>query len=260
MDDVKTRRYVMSLENKLEMGVRFLDDIHDEFRERCKMVAPGKPFPGDVVSRVKRQYKEIRDRMAEIRAIQQLLRGKYRQAVRKNPVRDKKVDELGFAFKNYYSSFEFNLRAGERLRRKAEQERMKPPALFRGHENNLKFNEGLKLLNRKDGRYHSLSVVFVKGDPTSIGEICRSGVGLKGGDIVERYAEDEIRLSIAHGEESESRGIEEVMRGFLLGEGLKSVRCAIFRVENEGDLGRDIEGLLHRTLESMDIGELKVVR
>jgi len=260
MEDLKTRRYVMSLENKLELGVRFLDDIHDEFRERCRMVAPGKPFPGDVVSRVKRQYKEIRDRMAEIRAIQQLLKGKYRQAARKNPVRDKKIDELGFAFKNYYSNFEFNLRTIERLRRKAEQERMKPHALFRGHENNLKFNEGLKLLNRKDGGYHSLSVVFVKGDPMSIEEICRSGIGLKGGDVAERYAGDEIRLSIAHGEESESRRIEEVMRGFLLSEGLKSVRCAIFRVEHEGDLGRNIEGLLHRALESMENKELKVVR
>jgi len=198
--------------------------------------------------------------MAEIRAIQQLLKGKYRQAARKNPVRDKKIDELGFAFKNYYSNFEFNLRTIERLRRKAEQERMKPHALFRGHENNLKFNEGLKLLNRKDGGYHSLSVVFVKGDPMSIEEICRSGIGLKGGDVAERYAGDEIRLSIAHGEESESRRIEEVMRGFLLSEGLKSVRCAIFRVEHEGDLGRNIEGLLHRALESMENKELKVVR
>jgi hypothetical protein len=116
------------------------------------------------------------------------------------------------------------------------------------------------LLNRKDGGYHSLSVVFVQGDPTSIEEIGRSGMGLKGGDVFERYAEDEIRLSIGHGEESESRRIEEVMRGFLLSEGLKSVRCAIFRVENEGDLRRDIEGLLLRTLESMENKELRVVR
>lgn len=260
MEDVKTRRYVMSLENKVEMGLRFLDDIHDEFRERCRMVTPGRPFPGDVVSRVKRQYKEIRDRMGEIRAIQQLLRGKYRRAARKNPVRDKKIDELGFAFKNYYSSFESNLRTIERLRRKEEQVSIKPPALFRGHENNLKFNQGVKLLNRKDGGYHSLSVVFLKGEPTSIGEVCRSIIGFKREDVVERYAEDEIRLCIAHGEESESRRIEEVMRGFIPSEGLKSVRCAIFRVEHEGDLGRDIEGLLHRTLESMENEEPKVVR
>ncbi|MFQ5843262.1 MAG: hypothetical protein ACE5I8_12595, partial [Thermodesulfobacteriota bacterium] len=66
MEDLKIRRYVMSLENNIDMNCRFLGDIHDEFRDRCKMVAPGKPFPPDVIARVRRQYKEIRDRLAEI--------------------------------------------------------------------------------------------------------------------------------------------------------------------------------------------------
>ena len=45
-----------SLENNIDINCRFLSDIHDEFRDRCKMVAPGKPFPPDVVGRVRRQY------------------------------------------------------------------------------------------------------------------------------------------------------------------------------------------------------------
>ena len=260
MEDLKIRRYVMSLENKMEMNCHFLSDIHDEFRERCKMVAPGRPFPPDVVSRVKRQYKEIRDRLAEIRAIQQMLKGKYRRAARKNPLRDKKIDELGFAFKNHYSSFEFNLRAIERLKRKLEQEPRKPRALFRGYENNLKFKEGLKLLGLREGGCHSISVVFLKGDKASIEEIYERGIRLKEGDVFEKYGDDEIRTSIVHGEESESRRIQEVIRRFFLYEGYKSIKCAIYRVEEEGDLGRDVEGLLYRTLESMGNKELKVVR
>jgi hypothetical protein len=260
MEDLKIKRYVMSLENNMDMNCRFLSDIHDEFRDRCRMVAPGKPFPPDVVARVRRQYKEIRDRLAEIRAIQQLLRGKYRRATRRNPVRDKKIDELGFAFKNYFSSFEFNLRAIERLKRKLEQEQRKAQVLYRSHENNIKFKEGLKLLGPREGGYHSISVVFLKGDKASIEEICERGIRLKERDVFEKYGDDEIRMSIAHGEESESQVIKEVMGKFLLKEALTSVKCAIYRVEKEGDLRRDLEGLLYRALDSMGNKELKVVR
>jgi hypothetical protein len=260
MEDLKTRRYVTSLENNIDINCRFLSDIHDEFRDRCKMVAPGKPFPPDVVARVRRQYQEIRDRLGEIGAVQQLLKGKYRRAAKRNPGRDKKIGELGFAFKNYYSSFEFNVRAIERLKRQSEQERLKPQVLYRSQENNLKFKEGLQLLGRKEGGYHSISVVFLKGDRASIAGICEKGIRLKEGDVFEKYGEDEIRMSIAHEEESERRRIEEVMGRFLLGEVLRSIKCAIYRVEKEGDLRRNIEGLLYQALNSMGNKELKVVR
>jgi hypothetical protein len=250
----------MSLENKIEMDLRFLSDIHDEFRERCRMVAPGKPFPADVVGRVKRQYKEIRDRLTEIRAVQQLLRGKYRRVARKNPLRDKKIDELGFAFKNHYSSFEFNLRAIERLKRMSEQEARKSQALFRDHKSNLKFKEGLKLVGLRGDRYHSISVVFLKGDKATIEEIYTRGIRLKEGDVFEKYRDDEIRISIAHGEESESQRIQDVIRRLLLYQGYKSVKCAIYRIEKGGDMGKNVEALLYQTLESMGNKELKVVR
>ena len=260
MEDLRSRRYVMSLENKIEMDLRFLSDIHDEFRERCRMVAPGKPFPADVVGRVKRQYKEIRDRLTEIRAVQQLLRGKYRRVARKNPLRDKKIDELGFAFKNHYSSFEFNLRAIERLKRMSEQEAMKSQALFRDHKSNLKFKEGLKLVGLRGDSYHSISVVFLKGDKATIEEIYTRGIRLKEGDVFEKYGDDEIRISIAHGEESESQRIQDVIRRLLLYQGYKSVKCAIYRIEKGGDMGKNVEALLYQTLESMGNKELKVVR
>ena len=260
MEDLKIRRYVMSLENNIDMNCRFLSDIYDEFRDRCRMVAPEKPFPPDVVSRVKRRYREVKDRLAEIRAVQQLLKGKYRRATRRDPLRDKKIDELGFAFKNYYSSFEFNLRAIERLKKKSAQEPRRPQVLYRSQENNLKFKEGLKLLGLKEGGYHSISVVFLRGDKASIEEIYERGIRLKEGDVFEKYGDDEIRMSFAHGEESESRKIQEVIRRFLLYEAYESVKCDIYRVEEEGDLGKDVKRLLHQTLDSMGNKELKVVR
>ena len=51
-----------------------------------------------------------------------------------------------------------------------------------------------------------------------------------------------------------------MIRRRLLYEGYKSVKCAIYRVEEQRDLGRDVQGLLYKTLESMGNKELKVVR
>ena len=260
MEDLKIRRYVMSLENNVDMNCRFLSDIHDEFRDRCRMVSPEKSFPPDVVSRVKRQYKEIKDRLAEIRAVQQLLKGKYRRAARRDSLRDKKIDELGFAFKNYYSSFEFNLRAIERLKKKLEEKPRSLRVLYRSQENNLKFKEGLKLLGLGEGGYHSISIIFLKGDRASIEDIYGKGIRFKEGDVFEKYGDDEIRMFIAHWEESESRKIQEVMRRFLLRKAFKSVKCAMYQVEKERDLGRNVEGLLYQALDSIGNKELKVVR
>ena len=259
MEDLKGKRYVMSLENKIEMDLRFLSDVHDEFRERCRMVAPGKPFPGDVVARVKRQYKEVKDRLAEIRAMQHLLRGKYRRVAKRNPLRDKKIDELGFAFKNHYSSFEFNLRAIERLKKKAEEEGG-AQILFRGHGNNHKFNKALKSLNQREGGYHSISLIFLKGDKASIEEICTRGIRVGERGVFEKYRDDEIRMSLVHGGESESGRLQEVLGRFLEHEWITSLKCVIYRLEDQRDLGKDVEGLLYRTLESMGNKELKVVR
>jgi hypothetical protein len=259
MEDLKARRYVMSLENKIEMDLRFLSDVHDEFREKCRMVAPGKPFPADVIARTKRQYKEIRDRLTEVRAVQQLLRGKYRRVAKRNPLRDKKIDELGFAFKNHYSSFEFNLRAIERLKRKSE-EKEKAQILFRGHENNLKFNKVLKSLNPREGGYHSISLIFLKGDKGSIEGICARGIRVGERGVFEKYGDDEIRMSLAHGGESESHKLQEVLGKFLQREWIESLKCAIYRFEDQKDLRKDVEGLLYRTLESIGNKELKVVR
>lgn len=260
MEDLKSRRYASSLENNIDMNLRFLSDVHDDFREKCKMVAPGKPLPPDVIGLVKRQYREVRDRLAEIRAIQQLLRGKYRRVAQRNPVRDKKIDELGFAFKNYYSSFEFNLRAIERRRRMLEEEETKSPSLFRLHENNLKFKEGLNLLGRGEKGYHSLSLVFLKGDKVSIDEISRRGIRLKDGDIFEKYGDDEIRMSFVHRDESASRRLKEGIGRFLQYGWIGSVRGVMYRVERKEDVGGDVERFCYQALESTGTKEIKTVR
>ena len=75
----------------------------------CRVVSPEKHIPAGIAVDIREMYKEIRNRLTEIKAIEQLLQGKYRQYYRRDSVRDKELMEFGFISKNCYSKFEHTL-------------------------------------------------------------------------------------------------------------------------------------------------------
>jgi hypothetical protein len=86
-------------------------------------VSPGKKVPLDIINQIREAYKAIRDRLNEVRAIQQLLQTKYRQYYHRDPVRDKEITEFEFISKNSYSRVEFTLKEIE-AKKKMERERL----------------------------------------------------------------------------------------------------------------------------------------
>jgi hypothetical protein len=86
-------------------------------------VSPGKKVPLDIINQIREAYKAIRDRLNEVRAIQQLLQTKYRQYYHRDPLRDKEITEFEFISKNCYSKFEFTLKEIE-AKKKMERERL----------------------------------------------------------------------------------------------------------------------------------------
>ena len=95
----------------------------DEFQEKCQRVTPERKIPPDIINQIRGAYKEIRDRLNEIRAIQQLLQTKYRQFYHRDPTRDKEITECEFLSKNAYSKFEYILKQIE-AKKKLERERL----------------------------------------------------------------------------------------------------------------------------------------
>ena len=122
-DQIQKQRYALSLDKTILSHYHYLKGNLQEFQEKCQRVAPEKKIPPDIINQIRGAYKEIRDRLTEIRSIQQLLQTKYRQFYHRDPTRDKEITEFDFLVKNAYSKFEYVLKQVD-AKKKLERERL----------------------------------------------------------------------------------------------------------------------------------------
>ncbi|HSB07079.1 MAG TPA: hypothetical protein VLK23_18020, partial [Thermodesulfobacteriota bacterium] len=110
MEDNQAVSYVRSLERTIEIDQHFLEEAIEDFQEMCRIVSPDRNVPSGVIVDIRELYKNIQSRLTEIKAIQQLLKGKYHRLARRNPLQDKGILEMGFIAKTTFSRFENNLK------------------------------------------------------------------------------------------------------------------------------------------------------
>jgi hypothetical protein len=122
-DQIQQQKYALSLGRTIQGHYHYLKTAVKDFQEKSLRVAPGRTVPPDVINQIRESYKVIRDRLVEIKSIQQLLQTKYRQFYHRDPVRDKEIVEFEFVSKNIYSKFEFTLKEIE-AKKKMERERL----------------------------------------------------------------------------------------------------------------------------------------
>ena len=122
-DQIQMQRYALSLQKTIQNHHNYLKGSVAGFQEKCQRVTPERKVPPDIINQIRGAYKEIRDRLTESKAIQQLLQTKYRQFYRRDPIRDKEIIEFEFISKNAYSKFEFTLKQIE-AKQKLERERL----------------------------------------------------------------------------------------------------------------------------------------
>jgi predicted nuclease with TOPRIM domain len=122
-DQIQNQRYALSLQRTIQNHYNSLKGAVDEFKEKCQRVTPDRKVPPDIITQIRGAYKEIRDRLNEVRAVQQLLQTKYRQFYHRDPIRDKEITEFEFISKNSYSRFEYTLKEIE-AKKRLERERL----------------------------------------------------------------------------------------------------------------------------------------
>jgi len=122
-DQIQRQKYALSLVKTIQGHYHYVKGAVKDFQEKCLRVAPGRTIPPDIINQIRESYKGIRDRLVEIKSIQQLLQTKYRQFYHRDPVRDKEIIEFEFVSKNTYSKFEFTLKEIE-AKKKMERERL----------------------------------------------------------------------------------------------------------------------------------------
>ncbi len=278
MEQDRVQRYVKSLERTIENNHHYLKESIEDFQEMCRRVSPEKNIPTGITVDIREMYKEIRDRMAEIKAIEQLLQGKYRQYYRRDALRDKEIAEFGFVAKNVYSKFEYTLvqiQAIRRLKEHAPKEdrATEPPQWFRSQENQVGLIKNLRMLaeldyeptpggiekERRDltgGR--TLTLFLINGDSLSL-DILQSKIRLREHDIIERYNQEEVRGVLAHLRNVDPHQVETKFRQFMENEGLARLKCLFLSARSPKDLEGDLLRLIETTLQEMTEGELRTL-
>jgi len=277
MED-RVQRYVKSLEKTIQNDHHYLKETMDEFQDLCRMVTPERNVPAGILIDIREMYKEIRNRLTEIKAIEQLLHGKYRQYYRKDFLRDKEIMEFGFVAKNCYSKFEYTMmQIGAMKRLKEQVPKVEYPSgplpWFRSEENKVTLIKNLRMLKELD--YESipqemgeerrdmigsrtLTFFLFRGDTLSLDHL-QSRVQFREHDLMERYGPEEIRGVLTHLRKVDPFQIEKKFQQLMESIGLTKLKCLLLPIHSPKDLEGDLLKLINTTLEEMAEGELRTV-
>jgi len=124
MEKTQNQKYAESLEKSIRNHHSQLKKTLEDFQEMCRIVDPARHFPQEIVVDIREAYKAIQEKLKEIKSIELLLQGKYRQYYHRDSLRDRELGEIAFVAKNAYSKFEYTLLQIEAKRKMKEKERL----------------------------------------------------------------------------------------------------------------------------------------
>ena len=282
MEKDPLQRYVESLEKTIQSNHHYLKETVKDFQEMCLMVTPERNVPPEIVLDIREIYKEIRTRLTEIKAIEQLLQGKYRQYYHRDAMRDKEILEFGFIAKNCYSKFEYTMMQKEAQKKAKEREGVLrvdqkgvPCQWFHSKENQVTFVRNLRILNDLDyempstletgerrevtpNRPRSLTLFVFSGDGRLIEDL-QSKIRLREHDVMERYARDELHGLLTHLREIDPLEVEKKFKEFMGRGEFSKLKCLLLSVHIPKNLVGDVLGLIKKALHGMREGEVKTL-
>ena len=278
MERDRAQRYVKSLERTIQNNYHYLKETIEDFQNMCRMVSPEKHVPAGIAIDIREMYKEIRNRLTEIKAIEQLLQGKYRQFYKRDSMRDKEIMEFRFVAKNCYSKFEYTMMqiaAMKRLKESSPQVEhpREPSQWFHSKENQVAFIKNLRMLTELDYEptpeevgedrrdltgSRTLTLFLFYGDPPSLDQL-QSKIQLREHDVIERYSQEEVRGVLTHLRKVDPVEMEKKFQQFMETKSLTKLKCLLLPIHSPKDPKVDLFSLIKTTLHEMNEGELKIL-
>jgi hypothetical protein len=280
MGKVRVQRYVESLERTIQNNYHYLKEAIEDFQKLCRLITPGKKVPQEIIIDIRKINKGIQDRLTEIKEIQQLLQGKYRQYYRRNILRDKEIMEFGLIAKYCYSKFEYTLVQIGAMKRLREKEPLlnvdhqrKSFQWFSSKENQVTFIKNLKILTELDYEptpevigeerremtgERTLTLFLFNGDSLSLDEL-QSQIRLREHDIIDRSDRNELRGVMTHLRKANSSAVEKMFQHFIESRGSTKLKCLLLPIYSQKDLEGDVSYLIKTTLQEMKEGEVKTL-
>ena len=278
MEQDRIQRYVKSLEKTIQNNHHQLKGLIEDFQEMCRMVSPEKHIPAGIAVDIRELYKEIQNRLKEIKAIEGLLQGKYRQYYHRDSLLAKEIMEFGFIAKNCYSKFEYTRVQIEALKRLQERApKVDHPAehlrWFRLKENQVALIKNLRILTELDyepapeeigeerrdtAESRSLTLFLFSGNSLSLDHL-QSQIQLREHDIIERYSQEEVRGVLVHLKMVDLIEVKKKFQQFMESKGLTELKCLLLPIHSPKDFEGDLIKRIEKTTEEMAQGELRTL-
>ncbi len=278
MEEGRILNYIKSLERKIHDDHLYLKEAVDELREMCRVISPGKNIPQGIIVDIRELHKEIQGRFKEIRGIQQLMQGKYRQFCRRDPLRDKNLLELGFVTKTTFARFEENLKlfvdkqkAKEREKTATASQRERLLQWFNSREKQIMLLRKMRTLKELDYTplpgevvderrglegVRSLTLFLIQGEALALDSL-QDQMRLREHDLIERHRGEELRGTLAHLKEVDPSEIERVFRLFFENKGFLSLKCLLIPVHPKKEIDPEGMDLFDKILKEMKVGEVR---
>jgi len=283
MEKDRTQRYAESLDRIVKSDHQYLKDTVPDFQDMCRIITPEKNIPPKMVVDIREMYKEMRNRLTEIKAVKQLLQGKYHQYYHRNPLVEKEIMEFGFIVKNTYSKFEYiilqkqkqeAIKAKEKEQAGTAKERGALFHWFRSQEHQVGLLKAVRLLKELDydappqevgrerreiveSRPRSLTLFIIMGQPGSIDNL-QSRLRFREHDVTERYGSQQFRGLLVHLREIDPSELQKLFQRLIEVSGDAKVRCLLFPVRSQKDLEGDLTRAIEKTLQEMAEGEVRL--
>jgi len=278
MEQDRVQRYVKTLEKTIQNNHHQLKESIEDFQDMCRMVNPEKQIPAGIAVDIREMYKEIQSRLKEIKAVEQLLQGKYRQYYHRDSLLDKEIMEFGFIAKNCYTKFEYTMVQIESIKRlKEHAPKVDHPVehlrWFRSKENEVALMKDLRMLmeldyeptpeevgeERRDTTgSRALTLFLFSGDALSLDRF-QSQIKFREHDIVERYNQEEVHGVLVHLRTVDPVEIEKKFQRFMESQGLTELKCLLLPIHSPKDFEGDLLKLVETTLKEMAQGELRTL-
>ena len=278
MEKERLQGYVASLEQILRNTHFDLREAMNQFQDLCHRVPRERIVPSEIITDIRKTYKEIQDLLTKFGGIKQLLGGKYRQYYRRDWLREREIVEFSFLAKNLYLNLQFTLQeieAKRRLRHRGEllglQVQRIPFPWFQSKENQIALLRNLQTLYELDHKaqleekreviqngLRSVSLFVLVGEVGLIDNL-QSHMRLREYDIKERYTKDELRGALTHLKEISLSEVERVMRRFTHSNESMKLKCLLFSIQSQKDLKKEILGSTENILQGIAEGEVRTL-
>jgi hypothetical protein len=245
LQEMNLKRQAQGLERNLKGILHFLEEQYTEFQQLCRVFNPRRGYAPTAAKEIKETYKMTSAKFAEARALQQLMRGKYRGFADLDPQLQRQVEELSLMFRKDYRFFEQNQNTWER-EQQARRDKAIPQRLLSHVYQVYTATPSLPAL-----------LLCFQGDAASL-QTVKGRITLGDNDTWDT-AEGEAWFFVTGVEYADASLLREQLMARLLSGLQQKVKGIVLRVSTGEQIHEDALRVMRRDLVEVNTGDIKIL-